>query len=351
MRLIMIKKILFLSSLISLQAYAENYIDVYGENLQNSRQLLQEYGNQLKLLADIARSHPIQVEDTHIDKVFLEKKTQLLNQIKREKHYTYADIETLTYFDKHHNYYVTLEVIPKNQSARMKYIGNIKSSQLPSSQKTNDVITQRIAFDEIALKVLMSHADSPASPCPVYFCPVGFQNPQLKPYLAIFNLAAKENKKLILDTLKQDSDPKRREAAAFLTAHFKSAQEVLTTLLPYINDPQREVRNASLWVISSTLQKTKKTDINIMPFISLLDSPYLLDREKAMMVIAAVTNETKNKRLLVQHSGDQLIRLLAMNQPLSHQLAYKILKAISGKNYSSNNIAIWKNWLDKKISR
>ena len=128
--------------------------------------------------------------------------------------------------------------------------------------------------------------------------------------------------------------------------HFQDPKEIVSILSFHVDDPDETVRNNVIRVISETLRKSKIT-IDVSPFLSLLDSPFLTDRNKSLSVLWLASESSEGKKQIIQSGGDKLLSILALKQPNNHDLAYIILKNVSGKDFGEYNIAAWKQWLSK----
>jgi HEAT repeat protein len=180
--------------------------------------------------------------------------------------------------------------------------------------------------------------------CPVYHCiAAGFTHPKLKPYLVIFNQGIVKQKEFILDTLKNDPDSGRRGAAAFLLGHLQDPHEIITTLSPYVEDPDPLVRNNVIRVIGETVERAKIYDFNLLPFLNLLASTESVDRNKSLFVIYAVAKSPAQQQKIMAYK-DRLLDLLQLQQPNNHKPAYMILTRISGKKFGEYDLVAWKNW-------
>jgi len=203
-------------------------------------------------------------------------------------------------------------------------------------------------FNHLELQLMMNNQlDLENDTCPVYHCITGFKHPQLKPYLSVFNQGVIKQRKLILQTLNQDKDPERRAAAAFLIGHFQNPKDILSLLMPHVNDSNDHVRNNVMRVIFATMEKAKISKIDTKPFLHLLDSPYSTDRNKALAVLLRAAEDPQTQQSLRHNGRDKLLALLALKQPNNHHTAYLILKKISGKNFDEHNIAAWGKWLSE----
>ncbi len=249
-------------------------------------------------------------KETKLIEIILSKKNQLIETIKKEYEFNFVDFQTV-FYPNNNNRYTTIEVVSKNQPERQHFINpkNIRQSKKPKP----DLINKMMMFEEIAIKLIFSNKlNLKNQSCPVYHCINGFSHPQLKPYLKIFNDRAIKEKKLIMDTLNKDSNPERRAAAAFLMGHFSSPREIITLLSSHVDDSDDAVRNNMMRVIAATMEKAKINQINIRPFLSLLDSPYATDRDKALYVLSTAVESNSSKKLLIQKGSDKLLALLQL---------------------------------------
>ena len=158
-----------------------------------------------------------------------------------------------------------------------------------------------------------------------------------------------KDKQLIVDTLKNDSDTERRAAAVFLIGHLRSQKEIISLLLPYVTDKSHQVRNNAMLIIVTTMQLANIHQIDTKPFIDFLDSPYATDRNKALGILSEAIESNTSKKIVIQNNGENLIKLLQLQQPNNHDLAYLILKKTSGKDFGEYNIAAWKNQLTRVL--
>ena len=336
--------------LVSWTINASNIVDLYGADSKISKEILKKYGREIGEIESVifkelvaSGKDPKNFEDIII------KRMGLVEKIKQENDFFYVDFE-LVFYPNNKNRYITIEVINKNQPARMHFINGNKDSQQKSSKQ--DLINKMIEFKKIDMQLLMeSKLGSNKINCPVYHCLTGFEHEKLKPYLDVFNRGAIEEKQLIIDTLNKDEDPARKSAAAFLMGHFSDPKEIISLLTPHVNDSDSRVRNDVMRVLAQTMEKSKISQVDAMPFLNLLDSPYDTDRNKALYVLSTAVESEAAKTLVIQHGKTRLLALLELKQPNNHDLAYLILKKISGKKFADTNVKAWDKWFSSAQSK
>ena len=240
--------------------------------------------------------------------------------------------------------YTTIDVVRANQPERLKF-SKPTHYPIPGLPK-HDLIDKMSEYESSGFKFMMSNGERKISPvCPVYHCTFGFDSPESKPYLTIFNEGVIKEKPFILSTIKQDREPERRGSAILLVGHFKNPHEIIKIMSAYIQDTCEIVRNNALRVMAATMEKAKIYDVNLLPIMELLDSPSVTDRNKALYVLSVAVKSKSNRKLMIKMGGDHMIQILSLKQLNNHDIAYQLLKKLSGKDFGEHNIAGWQQWL------
>ena len=330
-------------------------VDVYGLSPKDANKLLKQYSKVVgELETEVLKETQKQAPDKDLNdslKEAMRKKYNLLNEITKKNGYLFVDFQTIFYPDD--TYSTTIEIVDKQHPERMKFVNAMplrNSKENIPEKKSNykpDLIDAMTKYHFTSMKMFMTHQVGPKVKCPVYHCTFGFEHPKLKPYLTVFNNGVIKDKKLIIETLRHDKSSERRASAAFLVGHFKDPLEIVSILSPSVTDNDEGVRNNVMRVIGSTMDKAKLHNIDVTPFLSALDSPYVTDRNKALWVLTSAVENSASKKIVLQKGGDKLLALLELQQPNNHDFAYIILKKISGKDFGSNNVPAWKAWVDK----
>ncbi|RUQ81713.1 HEAT repeat domain-containing protein [Legionella septentrionalis] len=334
--------------------YASHIVDVYGTDKIHSEKILQAYRKsiieiQTESLKQMNSFYVTGKEDRINATRLEERKKKLIQEIKQKEGLLYVAFHTTTYVNNN-NLYTTVEVIDKTSPERLKFVE--VSEEISKDIKQNDLVAKMEEYVEQGWKLeALKELDDLNPSCPVYHCIFGFNHPKLKPYLNIFNLGVNKEKINILDTLKNDVNPRRRAAAALLVGHLENPEEIISSLSKHVQDKSPHVRNDVIRVISETMHKSKINHINVEPFLKLLDSPYGTDRNKALSLLFTASLNPKSRTVIINKGEKNLLKILQMKQPNNHEWAYLILKRISGKNYGEYDIPAWKKWFSKNSSR
>lgn len=284
----MIKQWLFITGIV--MSTLTNAADIYGLSEQKTQQMMKRYGKELSVLEEMLQKeipkNPGDEPRASQSQERLQKKRQaLINEIMKDNGFLSVDLQVVFYPDQN-QLYSTLEVIDKQHPERMRFLNTTsKASSDKKRVHQPDLIESMMKYEELAFQLVMHKKVSAHSPCPVYHCTVGFEHPQLKPYLSRFNRGGVHEKAFIEKTLNHDSDPERRASAVFLVGHYQDPDEIIKVLSPHVTDQNEGVRNNVMRVIGSTLQKMKVHDMDVSPFLDALDSPYTTDRNKALYVL------------------------------------------------------------------
>lgn len=326
--------------------FANNIVDIYGtDNIKKSQIILKHYskeiGNIEEALLRELKKNSNESSSLKFEEI-IAKKNKLQEKIKKEFNFLNVDFQTINYFDDK-NIYTTIEVIEANQPRRLQFLEKPSSRFLV--KKHNDLIDKMIQFNNLEMKLILNKQISIKNiHCPVYHCVAGFQHPLLKPYLSLFNKGAIKEKKLIIATLNHDPDLERRAAAVFLTAHFKEPKDIIALLSLHLNDPSPKVRNNVMRVIGQTMEQGHLNQFSISPFLAMLDSTHVTDRNKALIILLNAAEAKESKVNLIKNGQHALIALLRLKQPNNHKLAYQILQKISGQDLGEYDCNAWNKW-------
>lgn len=326
------------------EQHQARYVDVYGATLSHQKFILDHYGQKIYDISTIPtryiQTHPNYWKNPdQYDAMFqsVSKKNEALkSEIKNKLHLAYIDFDTIDYPDK--KSYVTIEVIEQQDHERLRLLGTHtpQNYHMPVKKDLCDAMIE-YNFKGSSLFSQQNKAIF-LDDCPVYHCTFGFKHPDLKPYLERFNQGAIAERAAILKILKQDPIIERRMAAVMLVGHFKNPQEIIQILFPYVHDPDDGVRNNAMRVIGDTMRHSKYTDIDVRPFIRLLLSPYVTDRNKALLVLSQAAESPKQRKIILQLGRIYLEHLAQLKQPNNRNFAVSILGKTTRIGFTSNNM-------------
>ena len=344
--------IVFFSLITAMQASAENIVDVYGVNADESATILHKYGTRVTdIIIPLNKAGQTLKPGPYVPENVLQlakKREALIQEIKKKEGLSFVVFDEVMY-PNNKNHYITIDVVKNSDKNRLRFVTDEDLKKV--YPKTHDIMDKMTEYtDKMFHLMLNNQLNTQNMVCPAYHCTGGFDHPELKPYLAAFNQLNLDEKKRIITTLNHDENPTRRASAAFLVGHFKDPREIITTLLPHVNDPDETVRNNTIRVIGATLERAKINDIDATPFLTLLDSPSLTDRNKSLYVLFAISQSNAGKQLLIQKGSAPLLALLQLKQPNNHDIAYRILKQLSGKDLGEYNLAAWQAWFKQAQS-
>jgi hypothetical protein len=337
----------------SLTLNAANIVDVYGVDLRESENIIKNYGT---LVGDIESQFIKEMitisnggKDHYIEKVVLPKKTQLINEIKKHYNFAFVQFDTI-FYPNDKDTHTTIEVITQNDKNRLRFIPQKNKVQSTPKLK-HDLVDNMMKFHDKSMNLLVNNQlNSIVTKCPVYHCLPGFNHPELKDSFTSLTHQARKEKALLINTIDNDLLPERRVAAVYLVGYLDDPHEIISLLTKHVMDSDDGVRNSAMRVIAETMRKAKIDEINVKPFLELLDSPYDTDRNKALYVLLSASNLPLSKQLIIRDGNKQLMALLQLKQPNNHDIAYALLKNISGKDFGSQNIDAWKKWITKEVT-
>ena len=338
----------------SLTSWAGGVVDVYGTDKEESALIIKQYAKQVESIERILVDQMSPVASRSNENFLFKKMLQreaLRERVKKQFGFLFVDFQTV-FYPNNKDIYTTIEVVKSNKPERLRFVVPTHYASDKTPKPKHDLINEMMTYQLTSFQLIYSHKLKASNiSCPVYHCFAGFDNPDLKPYLAVFNQGVIKEKKLILDTLKEDPDPERRAAAELLVGHFKDPREIIQISTLFVQDKADGVRNNAMRVMAATMQKSKQYDVHLMPIIEMLDSVNVTDRNKALYVLSVAMKSKSNQKTIIQNAGKQLIQLLALKQLNNHDLAYQILKKLSSRDFSESNIPAWQNWLASVTSK
>lgn len=326
---------------LSTSVVAQNTVDVYGLDSKASAAIEKKYHASLDKLAQALLKDDGTLSAADSAKLKQEKQA-LLQKIKTNEHLAYADLAI--HFSKNHkDQYTVLELISTDQVQRMRFVR--QTPKIKVETHPDDLVQKMVHYEAIEQQLLATQAlPNQQAPCPVYHCSWGFSHPKLMPLFTTFVQEVPKNKALVLKALAKDPDPSRRAAAAALSGYFTNPKEIVRVLNPYVLDADSAVRAHAAEVVLSTKMKSMRTPVDIKPYIGLIESPSVQDRNRALAILSLAAQKKAPAARIKKQVARRLVDLLGLKEADNHAWAYQLLKQISHKNYSEHDISAWEKW-------
>lgn len=346
------------AAILSTQVYAiEIPIDVYGTDSSTAEKIIKEVGPDLEEIGQylhLKRTKNLP-NDTQKEKWKAQLKKKVMDGIDRNGDFTYVRISPIFYQDL--SMYITIDLIEKKDQKRLNYIPQVSFNStkeimnLKKDKNLNRLLQEWAVYEEKGRSLLFTGKAPIIKKCPAYHCVFGFDDPELKQYLSVFEKEVPKNKKKLITILKTDPDEERRSTAAFLLGHIKNGQELIDVLTPSMSDPSAGVRNNVMRVLGSAIDVVNPKNFDIDSVIKALDFPDETDRNKALCMIITLSNQPKYARYIAQHASAPLMALLKMKQPNLHKNTYVVLHKISKESYDARDYAAWEAWFARQAMK
>jgi hypothetical protein len=271
--------------------------------------------------------------------------TKIYQDVYNTGDYAYINIAPI-YSHKNKNIFYVIDVVNKNDSKRLNNFYSEPDKSLPDP---DGLLASWEEYLNLGIEKFNGETpDYQDIKCPVSHCVFGFDEPEFKKYKDIFIIGAEKNKNKLIEILHNEKNDIKRGNAAFLLGNLKDNNEVIKILTPAIHDPNLYVRNIVMRVLAIALKNDKTANFPIKDAIAALDNPTDNDRNKALKILQSLALQPRYAKYIEEHASSQLIAQLKTLQPDVHDLAYDILKQISGQKFGDRNYTAWQNWFDAK---
>lgn len=273
--------------------------------------------------------------ESHIDHV--------IQEIQRDGIYQYIKPSLVTYYNPHAEY-LTIDVVTKRDAAR-----RMPFKMVPTGHYSDpDGLIAAWYTYQAKVFELLDHGDHVrATQCPILHCLADLQHPKLRELAARLD-PARGHISDFAAILQDDADVMQRAAAPYLMAYAADGKTVVTALEAAMNDPSALVRNSVMRVLAEIAHNHTELDVPIDSVLTALNYPATTDRNKAAAILEYLL-ERPNSEISHHHiaheAGRTLLAMLRLQQPNNHDLAYKILKIISGQSFAERDFAAWQAWL------
>jgi hypothetical protein len=316
-------------------------IELYRSSELTIQQIENTLGPELRTYAQLRGSGRKAVEKAaeeqraHLEKMLLELGPVAFAQIDYSQYITSAQKTA----------YITLEIVDKKDAAaRMPF----RKPPQGSRADPHGLLAAWADYQRAGLKLRDQGAfDAAERPsCPGFYCTWGSAAPELAGFERRFSDGARGDRKALIGVLEHDRDPANRAAALSVLSYGENGDEVAAEAVSALQDPAPEVRAAALDILSDIAAYHKNVFIEVSRVISALDYPLAVDRAKAMSVLVGLADRAAYRPYVVTRGAPYLSRLLKLQQPSNHDLAFTLLSMLSQQAYDQHDYDAWDAWAD-----
>jgi hypothetical protein len=245
--------------------------------------------------------------------------------------------------------FITIEVVEPEDAGRLRFAPE-PSNDIPDP---DGLIAAWLDYDEAAWSLQRSGGLEPPYTCKGgMHCALGFNHPDLEHREGVFIEKVPGRVAELTAVLRSDRNHERRAAAAFVLAYAKDRKQVISALLPSIDDPGAGVRNNVMRVLVMIQESADTAVVPLDPVLHAMRFPTTTDRNKAGFLLAGIAKRAsaRDRARIAREVGDVLLAMAAMKQPNNRDPAIDVLKAISGEDHGTD-VAAWRVWLDRRRHR
>lgn len=327
--------------------YAENpwlihkhyTLDVYRSSQLSASDLDKQYGKELTALAnDFLKPKAGSDVSFPLMQAFL---TKALTPLMQSGKFAYIGFTPVNYPGSDVIGF-SFDVVDKDQAQRLQGFNPKPKRCYPDPA---NLISSWQSYEKLGFESFFrTRKQAKFTNCPAFHCIYGFEEPAFVPYGSQFNRDVPKYKTQLITILRQDKNESHRSAAAYLLAHLKNGNQVISALMPSIRDSSSQVRNSVMRVLGSTILKVQHPNIDLNAVVAALDFPATTDRNKALYMLTSLTLNPKYAAQLKLHGCKAVMQQFALSQPNLHDTAYVILTSMSNQDYPANNFAAWESW-------
>jgi hypothetical protein len=273
-------------------------------------------------------------------------------RLKERYRFAFVQLSPISYFGASADagkVFITIDIVESEDAGRLKFAPE-PSKDIPDP---DGLIAAWLDYDEAAWALQRSGELKPPYTCKGgMHCALGFNHPDLEHREQVFIDKAPGRVAQLTAVLRSDRNNQRRAAAAFVLAYAKDRKQVIDALLPSIDDPSSGVRNNVMRVLVMIQHGADTVVVPLKPVLHAMRFPTTTDRNKAAYLLAGIAKHASaaDRARIARELGDELLAMVAMQQPNNRDPAIDILKAISDEDHGTD-VAAWRAWLDRRRSR
>ncbi|MFP2900320.1 HEAT repeat domain-containing protein [Corallococcus sp. 4LFB] len=282
----------------------------------------------------------------HSSAVFKQKEAALREQYGL----LYAHLGMTIYFadERKGTAFVVVDMVDAEDAARVRFLPEPKGHLADPE----GLVARWNEYEPRLQQLQMQGKLDEDSTCKVTHCIGGFGHPDLAAFEPEFLAKVPQQLDALTAVLREDADSRKRSAAAFLLAYAPTEQETVQRLVPFIRDPESDVRNNVLRVLTATQEAATQPLLDVATVADAVSLPNSSDRNKATFLLSYLLADLSPEALnaqragLIRQLGETLVAMSALQLPINHEPAMRVLKQLSGEKYETADE--WRAWLARQ---
>lgn len=317
-------------------------IDVFGTDQITAEQVQQQWGEQIVELSEAIYGSPEQASQDLPAELY----EAVVEGIHTIGEFAHVELSMIIYFEpeQDNTVHVTVDVVDADDAvARMPFYPE-PTQLLPDPA---GLIQRWSEYDEASFELsLAGELQSGFEQCPALACTVGFDHPELQPFLTAFEADAVPQRDALLQILRESRNEVDRGNAVYLLAFAFEDDPTgyVRAIAPAIRDPSSLVRNNVLRTLGDIRYTYPEVELPVELIIEALHYPSATDRNKAGWLLAGLARDSDRHHEQILEALPVLLAMLQLEQPNNHEPAYAVLTEISGEQYAARDYNAWQQW-------
>ncbi|MBJ6762776.1 hypothetical protein JGU66_18585 [Myxococcaceae bacterium JPH2] len=270
-------------------------------------------------------------------------KEQLLAQ------YGFAMVRnSVTAYEKDRTLRVTVDVVDREDAWRLQY----DAAPTGSVADPAGLLAAWTAYTTRMWQLVKAGAISSdvTEPCRAFHCFYGPGHPELMTLEEPILAGVPKHFATLVLMLRTDTDPSKRETAAYLLAYGPTREAVAEALVPAMSDPHEAPRNAAMRVLWELQEKADHPMVPLEKVLRGLQGPLITDRNKAAGLLSALVHKDASARdRILRETGDLLLEMAGTKQLVERKPALDVLRALSRQDFG-DDVPAWRAWVESTLS-
>ena len=308
-------------------------VDVYGTGAFDGSSIRSEFAEELTTFLQKTSARDLPGSE--------EIEARMRAALAQRGDFALVEVSAVDYFRQPTITYVTIDVVERKDAER-----RMPFRERPSG-RYEDPEGLIASWNEYQTKFfqLMSPGSVKSGECEVLHCLAAFRpNPDLLPYLAVFDSGVARNEDVLYDIAMNDADDLHRGNAVYLLAHSHNIDRLLSMLGRAMYDQSPLIRNNAMRIMGQMAERDPDLAYPVEDLIRAMDFAMATDRNKAALTVARLAESSRHRARIQQLAVPTALRLLRLEQPINHDPAYELLKTVSGQDFEPRDYEAWDRW-------